>query len=392
MTKLPRAALPIFSALALAALSLSAFGDYSTYTVDLNKVHPTQMQVGMAAVRIVSQNTYVDSAIGDDAELADFKSQPSGDKKNPLPPRKSLSELSPAQRTRLHDKLAAYLAQNPPEPVRAVRGPDGSIYITDGHHRTTALEVLTLEGAPPLVDSKKAQIRVTIGDSGNYQGRPDDFIDFVSRTGFFTRDVRERFQHKELTASQLVGLLPKTMADMVHSDLPLRSTVGKVFFDLGIKGDPFDDYLEFFIGEQIDCESGSTQGHEFDEATLERTRRAIFGNPDVLAYLRTKESPEPKKAIAEAQIAKAISKYNIIEAERASKGVPDPAPLTCTATKPASEMVEETVNLLRAKKPGPSLNTVEQDNTQKQEHSEPTNETAAEGPGADPKTSFVKPE
>ncbi len=371
----------LFAGLALVAQA----GESPEITVNLANVHPTQMQIGMAAVRAVAQTTYVDAAIGTDPTLADFKSRVSTDPKNPKPPLKSLAQLSPEQRNVLREKLATYLAKNPPQPVRAVRGPDDSIYITDGHHRTTALEVLTLEGSPPLVDPKLAKIRVRIAEGGNYLGRTADFEKFVAAKGFFTREVRESFERKELSTKQLLGRLPRTMNEMVSQDLPLRSTIGKVFFDLGIKGDPFEDYLEFFIGEQVACESGSLAGHEFDDATLERTRRAIFGNPDIVAYLRTKELPEPDKTVAEAQIGKALTSYEVLEKDRTVQGIAQPEPSACTSAKAAADMVKDAVKHLIEKFQEPASAAVELDDAHKSTPTPPLpvepSQKIAPGPG-----------
>ena len=193
-----------------------------------------------------------------------------------------------------------------------------------------ALALLGFEGNPPLVDPSEIKVSVIIQTNGDFTGRLDDFAASVAKTGFFTREVRESYERKKLTALQMVSHLPITMLDMARADSPIRSTVGKVLADLGVEAEHFEDHIEFLVGEQVTCETRSLPGYEFDDVTQERARRAIFGNPRIMAYLRGKERKAAHKKAAEAEVRAALAKYQMIERDRAAKGIVSPDPLPCS--------------------------------------------------------------
>ncbi|MBI3542291.1 MAG: hypothetical protein HY075_03315 [Deltaproteobacteria bacterium] len=295
-----------------------------TITVDIAKLRPTQMQIGLAVVRDMVRTLYVDKAIEGDASLAEFRSR------GTQLPLKTLSQLNAAQSERLRGRLAELVRTKPPKPLRGARGPDGAIYVTDGHHRAMALALLVLQGSPPLLDPAQARIAVSIEADGDFSGRSRDFVRYIAETGFFTREVRDRHARKELTAEQLVEKLPRTLFELARFDNPTRSAISRVFYDFGMDTEHFVEHLEFLLAEKLTCEIGSLPGYEFDDETLERARRAIFGNPAMVAFLRAKERRGPHGAAAEAALRDALSRYRKLEQERDAKGLHPPArPALC---------------------------------------------------------------
>jgi hypothetical protein len=194
------------------------------------------------------------------------------------------------------------LAKSPP---KAVRGPDGKVYVIDGHHRS--MEAFQFGYTKIPLD-----IRETFS-----AGQEKEFYQYMASqgAGYFTREARER--NKSVTPEwkryeALFKDLPKDFAELAKHDDPVRTTVGTVLFlaqtykaadgklrkKLSISP-PLKDYVEFYLGERLKCElasepedaAGLKPGERpelYSANALNRARRAIFKDKDTIKYLREK--------------------------------------------------------------------------------------------------------
>jgi hypothetical protein len=236
----------IIKILVLTIAALSAHADQ----IELSRMRPTQMKVGVAAV--------------DTVEALDRKSLKSGES--------------------LQEHIVSQLAKHPPS---AVIGPKGVVYITDGHHRTLEAYRLHLKSIP-----------VHIEKDFSGPGQEQLFYRYMAEhsEGYFTQEVRRRFQNvnpASLQYEKMYQSLPKDFGELAKADSPERSVIAKIFFDLGVKAmsPPFVDYVEFLIAERLECKLAVKSHHEYDSDTLDRARRAVFKGAKAEELLRSLVQP-----------------------------------------------------------------------------------------------------
>ncbi|MEK7691592.1 MAG: ParB/Srx family N-terminal domain-containing protein, partial [Bdellovibrionota bacterium] len=143
----------LITAFLCASLSVSTvWSDSSIARVKLDQVRPTQTSLGHALV---------------DRIYRDLLSKSGGD------PSATMKMI---------------LSKNDLDPVPGVRGPDGAIYITDGHHRTRALALAVDEAE--LADSPEMSVKILEDYRGKTQEEfARDFLE-VRKSGYFQPELR----------------------------------------------------------------------------------------------------------------------------------------------------------------------------------------------------------
>ena len=195
----------------------------------------------------------------------------------------------------LDEYRALIVSENP---LRAVRGPGGEIYLTDGHHRALGIFRTSAEKCASAKSSegveacmKRAKIRVKI--EGDFSKRSwNDFVDTLLKDNnmYLPPEVREKVSRGEITREQIFknpgGVLPPIIGKLAND--PMRSALGALFSrqKFSIDGNNFVNYLEFLLAEKIADKVKVEAGSEFTSEVQISLAGAIFYNPDVLKYLR----------------------------------------------------------------------------------------------------------
>lgn len=182
------------------------------------------------------------------------------------------------------------------KPLSAVRGPDGGIYLTDGHHRAlgifrAASAICESPGAKQAMDTCMRGIRVRVKVQGDYSKRSwNEFVDELLRENniYLPRPIREKLVAGELSKEQIFrkngGVLPSSLGKLAND--PMRSAIGALFYDQGINGDLFANYLEFLVAERIGDRIIVQAGQEFDPKVQFSLGRAIFNDGELVRYIR----------------------------------------------------------------------------------------------------------
>lgn len=227
-------------------------------TVSILDIHPTQPAAGVASVESIRKAKY--SKINDIAEYR-----------------------------------AKILAETP---LKTVRGPEGDIYLTDGHHRALSIFRTTYEKCETLkpvegLDAcvKKADIKVTIEEDYSNESW-DDFVDELHSSNkiYLTQSTWDKIKRGEISKKQVFknpgAVLPQNLGKLGNDTM--RSALGSLFSrqKFNIDSNNFVNYLEFFIAEKISNKVKIEPGHEFDSDVQVNLARAIFYTPDVLNYMR----------------------------------------------------------------------------------------------------------
>jgi hypothetical protein len=353
----------IFAALILIPISFPS-GANEPLAVSLSAAHPGQMQVGGDAVRAVMKMMVAGA----------LKNSP--DAAHPSLQGLNLENLTDAQRSQLAPIVTAEferLKRDPSNIVRATRAPDGSIYLTDGHHRATATYLLQAAGLLP----RDAQILVDLPEGADFRERDlAAFERYLAARAYLTPAIRHQLQEARISPHAALENLPPNLEALSKpdADLPIRSTIGLVFVECNqrikagkksrgesgdlrpeeraISGEVFEDYLEFKLGDLIGCKAGSErgEGRYNSEAVMERTRRALFGDPKTLEYLHGLAGPN--RPLAEKQIANTVGCYRELEAERARDHRPEPPVSGCEAAaflKQVAGQITRSLDALRAR-------------------------------------------
>jgi hypothetical protein len=215
-------------------------------------IHPTQQNVGMRVVQAIHDSKYND--------VVDEKS--------------------------LHKKLEEHKA------MRAVRGPHGVIFLTDGHHRTTAAFLAAKRICKEdleCMNRAKANVKI----EADYSNRTwEDFANFMFQNNniYLASDIRARIETGETTkAAVLRGdaeILPLNLDELGND--PMRSSISELFNKQKpkIDGDHFKNYLEFYLAEKISNQVESIPGHEFDADLIAKLKLVIFEDRANLLFLR----------------------------------------------------------------------------------------------------------
>jgi len=246
--------------LSLLFIVLFAQGSFAveTVTISILDLHPTQPAAGVASTDYFRKTKY--------AKIND-----------------------------LDEYRALIVSENP---LRAVRGPGGDIYLTDGHHRAlgifrTAAEKCEIVKSSESIDvcMKKAKVRVKI-DGDFTKSSWNDFVDALMKDNnlYLPPDVREKVSRGEISKQQIFknpgGVLPPTIGKL--ADDPMRSALGSLFSRqrFSIDGNNFVNYVEFLLAEKIADRVKVEAGKELVPEVQISLAGAIFYNPDVLKYLR----------------------------------------------------------------------------------------------------------
>jgi hypothetical protein len=186
----------------------------------------------------------------------------------------------------LHEKLDAH------KPMRAVRGPRGLIFLTDGHHRTTAAFLAAKRVCQEDMDClnrAKANVKIEADYSNSTWKEFAQFM-FQNNNVYLPVDIRSKIELGTISQEAVLredgGVLPRNLSELGND--PMRSSISELFNNQKpkIDGDHFKNYLEFYLAEKINGQIQSTPGHEFDEDLLAKLKITIFENAENLLFLR----------------------------------------------------------------------------------------------------------
>jgi len=188
------------------------------------------------------------------------------------------------------------------KPLRGVRGPDGAIYLTDGHHRSLAV----FRTAAAICESSHSRdevkacingVHVHIALDADYTGRSwKEFADalFAENNIYLPPATRAKLASGELKREEIFqkpgSVLPATIADVTND--PMRSAIGTLFYYQGVDGNNFANYLEFLVAEKLGNKVEVKAGREFDPGVQIRLMKAIFGSATMVKYIRCLARPE----------------------------------------------------------------------------------------------------
>jgi hypothetical protein len=202
------------------------------------------------------------------------------------------------------------------KPLRAVVAPGGGVYLTDGHHRALAIyrtSAAICESSKPAaeVDPCMRGIKVRVRIDGDYSNSGwDEFVDALLKENnmYLPQTIRAKLASGELAKERIFkdpdGVMPTSLGKLAND--PMRSAIGTLFHYQGISGDWFANYLEFLVSERIGGAVEVKAGHEFSPDVQIRLMKAIFGNENIVKFIRClairDEKPwnEAQKAIDQA--------------------------------------------------------------------------------------------
>ena len=182
------------------------------------------------------------------------------------------------------------------KPLRAVFGPGGSVYLTDGHHRAlgvfrTSAAICELSRPVAEVDSCLAGIKIKVRIDADYSKSSwDEFLDVLLKENniYLLPAIRARLASGELTKENIFKgpdrIMPSTLGKLAND--PMRSAIATLFYNQGIHGDLYANYVEFLLSERLGGAVKVEVGHEFDPAVQVRLSKVVFGNEDIVKFIR----------------------------------------------------------------------------------------------------------
>ncbi|MFH0787410.1 MAG: ParB/Srx family N-terminal domain-containing protein [Pseudomonadota bacterium] len=182
------------------------------------------------------------------------------------------------------------------KPLRAVIGPGGGIYLTDGHHRALGVyraSTAICESSRPAaeVDACLRGVKVRVRIEGDYSKSTwNDFVDALLKENniYLPQTIKARLASRELTKEQLFKgpdrVIPPSLGKLAND--PMRSSMGTLFHYQGINGNLFANYLEFLVAERLGGEVKVQAGQEFDPRVQVRLLKALFSNEDLVKFIR----------------------------------------------------------------------------------------------------------
>lgn len=256
--------------LLILTIALPLFAENPVIKVNVSDVHPTQMEIGEDRVN---------------AKITEYY-------------QKWLKKYPKKEKT-FEQYIATELV--PKKKFPAVLGPDGEVYILDGHHRTTTF-LRILSRRPKLLKKTTYEVEV-IADYSNKT--IDEFAHGLiveMGKGYFPKKIRK----KDFVPAELVDLLPNSPADLV--DNPMRSLIGKIFDDLDLETDYMMDYIQFYIGEFVeDSNIEIDYDNLLSEENSNKVKEAIFTKRKIVDFLLDNPRSEEFRELNNKQIAQVIN-------------------------------------------------------------------------------------
>jgi hypothetical protein len=197
-------------------------------------------------------------------------------------------------------------------------------YIKDGHHRAAAVHKILYsrwDELPPRVQTlmdQKTQLswqsaedlKIKLVIEERYSNLDELLNSF--RTNSFGQIPPELQTEKFLEAKKnwkmkdrdsrfktLLGVYQRMAPNLSKlQDNPWRSAVGSTFFELGIRGEFFENYIEFKVAEEIQKHYPSLERYLKDpisKASQEKFARIILNDPNIKAVLQENLREEARK-------------------------------------------------------------------------------------------------
>lgn len=249
---------------------LPLFAENRVIETELLSVHPTQMEIGEERINEKIDEYY-----------------------------KKWQKKYPNSEKSFEQYVASELV--PKKKFPAVIGPDGVIYILDGHHRTTTFTRI-LKDHPSLLKSASYKVEIIADYSHETLKRFAVRLIEVMGKGYFPREIR----NKNLSAEKLLELLPNSVEGL--EDSPMRSLIGKIFDDVELETDYMKDYIQFYIGEFVeDLEIEIDYENLLSDENVERVKKAMFKSSDIVEYMLASPRSEETKALNEQQVINVIN-------------------------------------------------------------------------------------
>ncbi len=191
----------------------------------------------------------------------------------------------------------------------AVKGPGGILFLTDGHHRTSAAyraSVLVCGQSEECMQRAQVYLEIVADQSGSTWS---EFADFMLKNNnvYLSPMLRKQMESGEISREMILkkpgGILPDSLANL--KDEPIRSAMSEMFDSLSSKvdGDHFVNYTEFYLGEKVASQIEIKAGHELESEVLDQLKKLVFNNPETLHYLRClARQDDANWAIAQEQI------------------------------------------------------------------------------------------
>jgi hypothetical protein len=189
-----------------------------------------------------------------------------------------------------------------------------TFYIKDGHHRAAAVHKILYsnwDSLPPEVQALMNQetqlswqsaedLKIKLQVEERYSSL-DELLDSFRSKGY--GQIPPQFQDQNFLEAKKkwkIGnrdshfkILLATYQQMAPNlsklqDNPWRSAVGNTFYQMGLKGEFFQNYIEFFVGEEIENRYPSLERYLKDpisKETQEKFARIILHDPSIKAVL-----------------------------------------------------------------------------------------------------------
>ncbi len=211
-------------------------------------------------------------------------------------------------RAKIHERVSPAV-----EGPNLWQGNEKTIYLCDGHHRASAVHRVLFESWETLPAAVKNLMSKEL--QKNWRNLPDLKIRLEVKQKFTTRrdllqafreenigqipnesDLAEKFS--QMTEEQILRLYQQMAPNLAAlKDSPWRSAVGNSLFRLGLKGEHFQNYLEFqvadFLAEKypgLERYLHNPVGKSFQE----KLERILFTDPEVFALLQSRTKPEAR--------------------------------------------------------------------------------------------------
>jgi hypothetical protein len=181
-------------------------------------------------------------------------------------------------------------------------GPNGQVYILDGHHKISAAGRIIAKA--PNGDTVKAQIRVL----ADYTGKSEQEFAKDLFGKYNAGQFPEEMLRKNPSAVQKLGMLPADFPSMQNN--PYRSLAGNVFDKMGLNGADMEDFIQFKVAKALKerLNIGLKPGLANDEEVIKKARTFLTTDAKVVEILRNGARGPEVQFTNELIIEKAIQK------------------------------------------------------------------------------------
>ncbi len=209
---------------------------------------------------------------------------------------------------KIHDRVSPAVAG-----PNLWKGTKKTIYLCDGHHRATAVHRALFESweeLPPVVQrlmSKNLQatwrssdaLKIRLDVKQTFSTRQELLKAFrAGNIGQIPNEADLASKFSQMTDEQILRLYQQMAPNLAAlKNSPWRSAVGNALFRLDLKGEHFQNYLEFHLAEFLAEKYPSLEGYmsnPLGKHFQTKLERILLTDPDVFALLQNRTKPEAK--------------------------------------------------------------------------------------------------